>query len=120
VQMALQAPSRLRRLPPDLETAVFRIVQEALTNVVRHAQARHVHVAIRLESPDQLQVQIRDDGVGFDVAAMRRRASEGNSIGVLGMQERATLVGGQLTITSAPGQGCTVTVACPIRTVADN
>ena len=120
VQMALQAPSRLRRLPPDLETAVFRIVQEALTNVVRHAQARHVHVAIRLESPDQLQVQIRDDGVGFDVAAMRRRASEGNSIGVLGMQERATLVGGQLTITSAPGQGCTVAVACPIRTVADH
>ncbi|MCZ4312831.1 PAS domain S-box protein [Comamonadaceae bacterium G21597-S1] len=120
VQMELQAPSRLRRLPPDLETAVFRIVQEALTNVVRHAQARHVHVGMRLEGPDQLLVQIRDDGVGFDVAAMRRRASEGNSIGVLGMQERATLVGGRLTITSAPGQGCTVTVRCPIRTVADH
>ena len=119
LQMELLAPQHLRRLPPDLETAVFRIVQEALTNIVRHAQARHVHIDIRFESPDQLQVQVRDDGVGFDVAAMRRRASEGNSIGVLGMQERAMLVGGQLTITSAPGQGCTLTIRCGIPSVED-
>lgn len=114
MQVRLQAPDPFERLAPDLETAAFRIVQEALTNVVRHARARDVLVSIDLPEPGTVRVRIRDDGAGFDVAAMRRRAAKGNSIGVLGMQERAMLVGAELAIESAPGKGCTVTLRCPL------
>jgi PAS domain S-box-containing protein len=116
LQVRLQVPAQLGRLAPDLETAVFRIVQEALTNIVRHAQARHAQVDIDLPTRGVLRVCIHDDGVGFDVAAMRARAIEGASIGVLGMQERAALAGGALSITSEPAQGCTVTLHCPVPT----
>lgn len=118
IEMQLLAPSRLGRLAPDLETAVFRIVQEALTNVVRHAQARRVLVHIDAPGPDGMRVCISDDGVGFDVAAMRRRATAGNSMGLLGMQERAMLVGAELTLESAPGMGCTVSLRCPTQPAA--
>jgi signal transduction histidine kinase len=118
VQVQLQSPSHLGRLPPDLETAVFRIVQEALTNIVRHAQARHALVRVDAQEPGFVVVHISDDGAGFEVDAMRRRATEGGSIGVLGMQERAMLVGAELTIDSAPGKGCIVTLRCPVHSAA--
>lgn len=102
------------RLAPELETACFRIAQEALTNIARHAQARSVDLALGRDG-DNLILNVRDDGAGFDVPGMRARASAGNSVGVLGMQERAALVGGQLDIESAPGQGCTVRLCCPLR-----
>jgi signal transduction histidine kinase len=103
------------RLAPDIETACFRIVQEALTNIARHAQARQVN--IRLDHEDgQLLLRISDDGCGFQQEEMQARALAGNSTGVLGMQERATLVGGQLTIASTPGTGSTVLMCCPWRT----
>lgn len=103
------------RLAPDIETACFRIVQEALTNIARHAQAKQVD--IRLECDDgQLVLRISDDGCGFNLEEMQTRALAGNSTGVLGMQERATLVGGQLTIASSPGNGSTVLMCCPWRT----
>lgn len=114
VQVRLQVPAQLGRLAPDLETAVFRIVQEALTNIARHARARHATVAIDFPAPELLRVGIHDDGVGFDVAVMRERALEGGSIGILGMQERATLAGGELSIRSEPGRGCEVSLHCPV------
>lgn len=103
------------RLASDIETACFRIVQEALTNIARHAQAKQVN--IRLDNEDeQLMLRISDDGCGFNQDEMQARALAGNSTGVLGMQERATLVGGQLTIASSPGNGSTVLMCCPWRT----
>lgn len=117
LQVHLQAPSHLGRLAPELETAVFRIVQEALTNIVRHAQAQHVHIRIHFEDTDILCVRIQDDGIGFDVAAERRHAANGNSMGVLGMQERAALIGADLTMESVPGAGCTLTLRCPMKTI---
>lgn len=102
------------RLAPDIETACFRIVQEALTNITRHAQASRVEISLRREE-DTMVLCVQDDGLGFDIEAMRRRAVEGASLGVLGMQERANLIGGQLSIQSVPGQGSVVQLNCPWR-----
>jgi len=101
------------RLAPDVETACFRIVQEALTNVARYANARRVDIDL-FHDGDELVLSVKDDGDGFDVAAMRARASAGSSMGLLGMRERAMLIGGQLEIESAMEQGCTVRLRCPM------
>lgn len=107
----VRAPTRLAS---DIETACFRIVQEALTNIARHAQAHQVD--IRLERVDgQLVLCITDDGCGFNLEEMQARALTGSSTGVLGMQERATLIGGQLSIQSTPGAGSVVQLTCPWR-----
>jgi PAS domain S-box-containing protein len=102
------------RLTPEIETACFRIAQEALTNVVRYAQAKHVQLEMTQQG-QTLCLLIQDDGCGFDLADMKARALSGSSIGVLGMQERAALIGGQLVIESAPGQGTRVRLHCPLR-----
>jgi two-component system sensor histidine kinase UhpB len=102
------------RLSPDVETAVFRIAQEAFTNIARHARAKNVHIDLYHEG-DELMLGMRDDGVGFDVAAMRARATCGGSIGVLGMQERAMLIGGQLAIESSRGSGTAIRMRCAWR-----
>lgn len=102
------------RLAADIETACFRIVQEALTNIARHANPQHVQITLRREA-DELTLCVQDDGCGFDLAAMRERAVAGGSLGVLGMQERASLIGGQLEFVSSPGQGCTIELRCPWR-----
>jgi len=105
----------LERLAPEIETACFRIVQEALTNITRHAKASMVQIDLHHENGDMV-LRVMDDGLGFDTAAMHERATTGASLGVLGMQERATLLGGQLRIHSEPGQGSTVELRCPWRT----
>lgn len=102
------------RLASEIETACFRIVQEALTNISRHAVAKHVDITLTHQGSD-LKLSVQDDGVGFDLVAMRERSQAGGSLGLLGMQERATLLGGQLDVFSALGQGCTVTLKCPWR-----
>ena len=106
------------RLSPEIETACFRIVQEALTNIARHANPNRVEIALRREA-DQLVLCVQDDGTGFDLDAMSERAVAGGSLGVLGMRERATLLGGQLDIESTPGQGSKVRLRCPWRTLED-
>lgn len=98
---------------PALETACFRIAQEALTNVTRHSQAQQVSVALHSDA-DSFTLVVRDDGVGFDVAAARSRALAGGSLGLLGQQERAALVGGRVEILSAPGTGTEVRVWFPL------
>ena len=102
------------RLDPIIETACFRVAQEALTNVVRHARARAVTLALRKQN-GHLHLFVRDDGVGFDVAALRQHALEGASLGLLSMEERATLVAGGLELKSAPGQGTEVHAWFPLK-----
>jgi signal transduction histidine kinase len=104
----------LERLSSEIETACFRIVQEALTNITRHAQARQVDISLRREA-DEMVLVVRDDGRGFDPIAMRERAATGASLGVLGMQERATLVDGRFEISSQLGGGSTIELRCPWR-----
>ena len=103
------------RLAPELETTCFRIAQEALTNIARHAQAKRVAIELR-QAGDTLVMAIHDDGRGFDVAAMRARATAGASIGLLGMKERATLAGGSLDIESSPKRGTILRARFPWRT----
>lgn len=103
------ADADLAHLPPEVETACFRIVQEALTNVSRHAQAQRVTVQLRQQA-NTVHLLIWDDGVGFDVEAARQRATQGGSLGVLGMEERALLVGGQFTVQSGPSHGTKVAI----------
>jgi signal transduction histidine kinase len=99
-----------RRLGPEIETAVYRIVQEALTNVARHAQVGEVTVQVWVE-PNSVRLQIEDAGVGFDLeAALAARTSSGLS----GMVERAALLGGQLTVVSAPGAGASLIAEFPL------
>jgi two-component system sensor histidine kinase UhpB len=102
------------RLDPDLEIACFRVVQESVTNVLRHAQARHVWIELQQDDAE-LSVVIRDDGIGFDVAAMHKRAGCGGSFGILAMRERIDLLSGRLDIQSAPGQGTRVCASFPLN-----
>ena len=98
---------------PVLATAVFRVAQEALTNVTRHAGARRVVVELRAEDGDLVLV-VLDDGIGFDYAAARARAVKGTSMGILGMEERVALAGGTLRVMSRPGQGTRVHATFPL------
>lgn len=95
------------RLRLELETACFRLTQEALTNIVRHARASNVDVELRQQSP-MLELTIRDDGIGFDADVAVQQAIAGSSMGLLGMQERAVLVGGQLSLESVVDRGTTI------------
>jgi signal transduction histidine kinase len=98
------------RLPPAVETALYRIIQEGLTNVARHAQARTVSVVLERRD-NQVRVIVEDDGIGFDPGQPAAR----ERLGLYGMQERAELLGGHLIVESAPGQGTSVFVEVPVR-----
>jgi two-component system sensor histidine kinase UhpB len=93
------------RLPRPIELICYRVAQEALTNVARHARAQCVRIALRQED-GQLALEIRDDGRGFDAAAIG--ADRACGLGLRGMRERLALVGGELTIDSQPGRGTLV------------
>lgn len=99
------------RLTAEMEMAIYRVVQEALTNVSRHSQAAIVSVILARDDR-QVQVIIEDDGVGFDVDTLLSTAAERRRLGLLGMQERAQLVGGDFQIES--GAGTTIVVSIPL------
>ena len=98
---------------PGLATTCFRVVQEALTNVARHAEASNVWLELRRTS-SELELAIRDDGCGFDVDAARERAARGYSLGMMGMEERVLLAGGSLAISSTPAAGTEVRARFPL------
>lgn len=108
-----------RRLDPVIETECFRLVQEALTNVARHAQAQNATVEL-CQKNDRLHLRVRDDGVGFEVAAVRELAARGASLGLLSMEERASLAGGHLEFISAPGQGAEVHAMFPLKWLGES
>lgn len=102
------------RLHPDLETVCFRIFQEALTNIVRHARATSVSIDLQADGPE-LILSVTDDGQGFDVEGARRRALHGASLGILGMEERALLAGGRLELRSGAQEGTWLRAVLPLR-----
>ncbi len=99
-------------LTPDMEVAIFRITQEILNNIRKHARASHVWVTIRF-LPRQTLLEIRDDGEGFSVPENTADLARRGSFGLLGLQERANLFGGDISIQSAPAQGTIVRVILP-------
>ncbi len=107
-------PAQLEeRLDPVIETECFRVAQEALTNVVRHAKAGSVTVELSRRN-GHLHLCVRDDGVGFDVEGSRGEAVRGASLGLLSMEERASLAGGGLEFNSSPGHGTEVHAWFPL------
>jgi signal transduction histidine kinase len=108
--LAIERPSS--DLASEVETVLYRIAQEALSNVRKHARADHAWVTIDGTDDGQVRLRVRDNGVGFDPAHASRLVTEGH-FGLAGMRERVTFVGGQFDVRSAPGQGTTVEVAMP-------
>ncbi|HEX6827352.1 MAG TPA: sensor histidine kinase, partial [Burkholderiales bacterium] len=109
----LAAEPLVPRPPAEVETSCFRVVQEAVTNAIRHAHARNLRIELGARA-GRLELSIRDDGVGFNVASARRRALEGGSIGLLGMEERVELLGGRIEIDSGLGRGTLIRVTLPV------
>ena len=103
------------RLPPAVETTLYRIGQEALTNVARHADARAVSVILERRE-GVITLIIEDDGCGFDVTTRLAGGGDSRSLGIFGMRERATLLGGTLTVESTPGAGATIFAEIPLAT----
>lgn len=108
IKMQFVSPGVEGRFDNNLETTCFRVAQEALTNIIRHARAKKVEIRLERAGMD-LTMTIRDDGVGFNPDQARERAIQGGSLGLLGMQERVALAGGTLEITSAPNEGTVLT-----------
>ncbi len=108
IELAWEQGTRPERLTPELETAVYRIVQEALTNAVKHGHAKRAVIEVH-EDATTIRLKVRDDGRGFDPHA----ATEG--FGLLGMRERVSLLGGQLSIESTPESGTTLAATFPVE-----
>jgi signal transduction histidine kinase len=108
-----QAPELAKRLSTEIETACFRVCQEALTNIVRYAKATDVWIDLVVDQA-RITLSVRDDGVGFVVDVSANRAANGESLGLLGMEERIALVGGAFTVQSQPGQGTEVRARIPL------
>jgi len=109
--LKVELESRLQddRLPEEVETVLYRIVQEALTNIVKHAQASRVSIVIT-QKPGAVGAVIEDDGRGFDPDQ-----SVDGGIGLIGMRERVALLDGSMTIETAPGKGTTLVIEVPVR-----
>jgi PAS domain S-box-containing protein len=112
VQVDVDTPP-MGRLPPEVEVALFRIAQEALTNIGKHAAARSARVALALQE-GTARLVVQDDGKGFDLEQVRRPTRQGG-LGLYGLHERVALLGGTLALDTAPGQGVRLTVTVPLQ-----
>jgi signal transduction histidine kinase len=113
----LEAPAAPPRASSEIETAAFRVVQEAVTNALRHAGATQVDVALRAGA--RLEIVVRDDGRGFDApAALAAEATDDAGIGLVGMRERARALGGRFAVSSTPGGGTEIRVELPLEIAA--
>ncbi|MFQ5988271.1 MAG: sensor histidine kinase, partial [Dehalococcoidia bacterium] len=114
IKMYLETAGQERTLPPHVETAVFRIVQEAITNIVRHAGAESTSISLEFRE-SSIGVYIEDDGTGFDLDEVMSSADRRRGLGLLGMKERVELLGGSLSLRSRPGLGTQVAVEIPLE-----
>jgi signal transduction histidine kinase len=110
VDLAYEAGRAAARPTPDVESTIYRVAQEALTNAVKHADAGRIDVDVR-EDGDAVEIVVRDDGQGFDADA----AASSAGFGLLGMRERIALAGGTLNVVSSPGEGTEVRARVPVR-----
>ncbi len=113
IETAVKVSGKERRLNEEVELVLFRITQEALRNVWRHAQATRVEIAVAFEK-NRVKVTVSDNGKGFEIPDKLGTLARDGKLGLAGMQERAQLIGGELTVNSAAGEGSTVTVEVPV------
>lgn len=114
IRCTLQGDSRIR-VEPEIETVLYRVVQEAITNVAKHAHAGHVWVYLRVDD-DRVDMQVNDDGIGFDASRLNGLVGSGH-FGLAGMRERVEIAGGTHRLQSAPGKGTAIRVRLPRRRV---
>lgn len=113
IRLRLEEEGTTRRLPSQIETALFRVGQEAINNVVRHSGARNVR--LRLHCDDTaVAVDLEDDGIGFDRNEVSRSADRTRGLGLVGMEERVGLLGGEIRIVSELGRGTSVSIRIPL------
>ena len=108
------ADPALDTLSPEVQTACFRVAQEAVTNIVRHSKAENIWLELRQQN-NELHLVVRDDGSGFDPAATLAAAEQGKSLGLLGMRERVELFGGRLDLHCRPGEGTELHAFFPLE-----
>jgi len=109
IDVGVEVQGEARRLSPEIELGLFRIVQEALRNVCKHAEATRIDAALEF-SPGLVRMAVRDNGKGFDLPKRLEDLPSAGKLGLLGMEERAELLGGRLSLESRPGEGTTVTM----------
>jgi signal transduction histidine kinase len=114
IEVEFDAVEPDERLPEEVETALYRIIQEACTNIARHSAARHAAISIRRED-EAMCARVQDDGRGFDLPEALRRGR----LGLVGMRERAEILGGTLAIETAPGEGTRLSVRVPLNGTSD-
>ncbi len=114
IRVDVQVRGEGYRLPPSIETALYRILQEAITNIIKYAAASYVEIDLDLSRSDVVTARIEDNGRGFDPALLAPTRHPERGIGLFGMLERASLVGGTLQIDSSPGEGTEIRVSIPL------
>lgn len=112
IMVEVTGDGELEALPAGINSTLFRIAQEAINNIVRHSKAASAEISLKC-SPDQVVLTVMDDGVGFDPNSVRENALQTQHLGLLGMRERAELVGGSIKLTSEPGKGSQIQIVVP-------
>ncbi|MEW6109025.1 MAG: ATP-binding protein [Nitrospirota bacterium] len=107
-----------KRFYTFIETTLFRILQEAIANIARHSDAQNVFVILKIDE-DSINLDIEDDGKGFDVKSALRRTEDGRGLGLLGIKERAYLLDGNVQICSKPGSGTRVSLRIPLKSYGE-
>jgi two-component system sensor histidine kinase UhpB len=113
VRIHFEEHGETRRLAPEVETAIFRVMQEAIGNISRHAAARNVSIVYGMDH-EQVCVCVEDDGIGFDPLELSITPDSMRGLGLLGMQERLELLGGDLEVQSSPGSGTRLNIHMPL------
>jgi len=114
VRVMVQEFDEPRRLAPEMETALYRVAQEAISNIARHAAARNVSITCTL-TDSTAQLCVEDDGIGFDLQGLKPLPDSSRGLGLLGMQERLELLGGEMAIMTDPGSGTQLKVWVPLN-----
>jgi signal transduction histidine kinase len=114
IRFAIRERGEPRRMSPAIETALFRVAQEAINNIARHSRATRADFTLDY-APDQAQVWIKDNGKGFDPTTVTSASDHQRGLGLLGMEERMSAVGGCVTIHSSPGDGTAIQLTVPLQ-----
>ena len=114
IRLTIRELGRSRRSAPPIETALFRVVQEAINNVARHSRATRVEIVCDFQ-PEQVQVWVKDNGRGFDPTTVSAVTDGMRGLGLIGMEERMSAVGGQFILCAVPGEGTTIQLIVPTQ-----
>lgn len=113
IKVSFETSGDEQRLPSQMETALFRVVQEAITNIAKHAEADNVVISLEFNH-STISIEVEDDGRGFDIASLSRAADKSGGLGLMGMKERIGLLDGTLTLDSEPSRGTRLSIKVPL------